>query len=254
MIVIDGDVHISSESDINQNKITSEEILNITEENQVDIALPSPKLSYTRQVKEDNKAIADAQNKYPNKIIGVGGINPRLGIEDSLEELNICIKKYKFKAIKFNGARDDYYIDDKKITYPFFEEIASRNLILVLHSGADEPDKTHPWRVARIAKDFPNLKIQMNHLGGVRKPGLYEAAIEAATKHDNIFLVGSEADPKAIIKAIDVLGAERVAYGSDAPFVLMNVALAIYETILKKYSSSEKELVMGLNLKRVYDL
>lgn len=94
------------------------------EENQVDIALPSPKLSYTRQVKEDNKAIAEAQNKYPNKIIGVGGINPRLGIESSLEELNICIKKYKFKAIKFNVTRDDYYIDDKEITYPFFEEIA----------------------------------------------------------------------------------------------------------------------------------
>lgn len=254
MIVIDGDVHISSVSDINQNQITAEELLKIMEENQVDITLPSPKLSYTRQVKEDNKAIAEAQNKYPNKIIGVGGINPRLGIEDSLEELNICIKKYKFKAIKFNGARDDYYIDDKKITYPFFEEIASRNLILVLHSGADEPDKTHPWRVARIAKDFPNLKIQMNHLGGVRKPGLYEAAIETAKKNKNVFLVGSEADPKAIIKAIDILGAEKVAYGSDAPFVLMNVALAIYETILQKYSQSEKELIMGLNLKRLYNL
>ena len=88
MIVIDGDVHISSESDINQNKITSEELLKIMEENQVDKALPSPKLSYTRQVKDDNKAIAAAQNKYPNKIIGVGGINPRLGVESSLEELN----------------------------------------------------------------------------------------------------------------------------------------------------------------------
>ena len=41
----------------------------------------------------------------------------------------------------------------------------------------------------------------MQHLGGVRKPGLYEAAIETAKKHNNVCLVGSEADPKAIIKA-----------------------------------------------------
>ena len=122
MLIIDGDIHISSESDINQNKITSEELLKIMEENQVDKALPSPKLSYTRQVKDDNKAIAAAQNKYPNKIIGVGGINPRLGVESSLEELNRCIERYKFKGIKFNGAQDDYYIDNKEITYPFFKK------------------------------------------------------------------------------------------------------------------------------------
>lgn len=94
----------------------------------------------------------------------------------------------------------------------------------------------------------------MQHMGGVGKLGLYEATIETAKKHNNVCLVSSEADPKAIIKAIEVLGADKVAYGSDVPFVLMNVALAIYKTILQKYSRSEKELIMGLNLKRLYDL
>ena len=254
MIIIDGDVHVSTESNIDQNKITSEELIKIMKDNRVDKTLPSPKLSYARQVEEDNKAIAEAQKKYPDRIIGVGGINPRLGLKSSLQELDKCIKNYRFKAIKFNGARDDYYVDDKKLLYPFYEEMSSKNIVLILHSGADEPDKTHPWRIARIAKDFPNIKIQMNHLGGVRKPGLYEAAIETAQKYKNVFLVGSEADPKAIIKAIDTLGADKVAYGSDTPFVLMGVALAIYKIILERYSQSEKELVMGLNLKERYDL
>jgi len=254
MLIIDGDVHISTESDINQNKITPEELIKMMKDNHVDKTLPSPKLSYARQVEEDNKAIAEAQKKYPDKIIGVGGINPRLGFESSLKELYKCIKKYQFKAIKFNGARDDYYVDDKKLLYPFYEEMSTNKIILILHSGADEPDKTHPWRIGRIANDFPNLTIQMNHLGGVRKPGLYEAAIETAQKCENVFLVGSEADPKAIIKAIDVLGAEKVAYGSDTPFVLMNVALAIYKVILRRYSKSERELIMGLNLKKLYNL
>ncbi len=254
MLIIDGDVHISTELNINQNKITYEELINIMEDNQVDKALPSPKLSYTRQVEQDNKAISEAQKKYPARIIGIGGINPRLGLESSLEELDKCINIYKFKAIKFNGARDDYYIDDKKLLYPFYEEMSSKKIILILHSGADEPDKTHPWRIGKIAKDFPNIMIQMNHLGGVRKPGLYEAAIETAKKFKNIFLCGSEADPKAIIKAIDALGAEKMAYGSDSPFVLMEIALAVYDKLLRKYSKSEKELIMGLNLKNIYNL
>lgn len=98
MLIIDGDVHVSSESDKNKNRITWEELLKIMEENQVDKVLPSSMLSYTRQVKDDNKAIAKAQNKYPNKIIRVGGINPRLGIESSLEELNRCIEKTNLRV------------------------------------------------------------------------------------------------------------------------------------------------------------
>ena len=191
MLVINADVHISSES--GKNRITLEELLKIIEENQLDKVVLSPMLSYARQVKDDNKAMTEGQNKYLNKIIGLGGINPRLGMENSSEELNRCIERYKFKGFKFNGAWDDYYIDDKEITYPFFEKIASRNLILVLHSGTDEPDKTHPWRVVRIAKNFPNLKIQMQHVGGVRKPGLYEAAIETAKEYKNVCFVSSEA-------------------------------------------------------------
>ena len=157
------------------------------------------------------------------------------------------------KGFKLNGARDEYYIDDKELSYPLIEEISKRGLVLALHSGSNDPARTHPWRVGNIARSFPETKILMIHMGGVGIPGLYDSAITISEQFSNVYLVGTEADPKAIISAIQKLGAERVCYGSDTPFSIMNLAKTVFQTLLQEFSEKEQKLVMGENLLRILD-
>ena len=84
---------------------------------------------------------------------------------------------------------------------------------------------------------------------------LSAAAIESAQTHPNITLIGSGVRAVNILRAIQTLGAERVCFGSDTPFGLMHVDLAMYEALLKdEVNEVEKALIMGGNIKRLFAL
>jgi hypothetical protein len=125
-------------------------------------------------------------------------------------------------------------------------------MVLALHCGSNDFERTHPFRVANIARHFPALPILMVHMGGVGRPDqhMHEAAIEFAQQHPNILFVASEAHPNYIWKAIQQLGAGRVAYGSDTPFQMMHVMKAMTDALVRDLSSDERRLVMGGSLGR----
>lgn len=250
MIIVDADVHVSAMA--GEGKIEIQDLVRLLDENEVDKAIAWPMLTYAREVSQDNKAIAEGMRKYPNRIIGFGGLNPRLGMEKTLEEFRRCVEEYSMRGFKLNGARDGYIIDDKDLTFPIFERIVEANLVAALHSGMNDPVATHPWRIGNIAKAFPELKILMVHMGGVGVPGLHTAAIEIAQNYSNICLIDSEVyRPRNILRAIDTLGAERVCYGSDEPFYPMKLALAMNKKLLEDLSEEEQKLVMGENILRI---
>jgi predicted TIM-barrel fold metal-dependent hydrolase len=92
-------------------------------------------------------------------------------------------------------------------------------------------------------------------MGGVAFHDLSSAMIEAASENPNITLVGSGVRAVNILRAIKTLGAARVCFGSDTPFALMHVELAMYRALLRdEVSESEKELVLGGNIARLFGM
>ena len=89
-------------------------------------------------------------------------------------------------------------------------------------------------------------------MGGVRVPDLSKAAIELARLHSNVTLIGSEINPTSVLIAIKALGAERVCFGSDAPFGLMHVCVAMYDALLDgEVTKQQKAKIMGGNILRL---
>jgi predicted TIM-barrel fold metal-dependent hydrolase len=252
MKVFDFDVHLAAKK--GSVAITISELIPIMDKLGIDQAVTWPHVSYTRQVSDDNRAIGEAAKKYPGRILGFGGLNPMLGKQEAMDELKRCVEEYGVRGFKLNGARDGYYNDDKELAIPLIEKIADRGLTLAFHSGANDPIHSHPYLVANVAKAFPELTIIMVHMGGAAIPGLYEDAIRVARDCPNVTLVGSEADPKAIIRAIRELGPARVCFGSDTPFVLPQVALSMFNVILEEFDERTKQLVMRENALRVLGL
>jgi len=84
---------------------------------------------------------------------------------------------------------------------------------------------------------------------------LSDAAIEVAQECPNITLIGSGVRAVNILKAIKILGAERVCFGSDTPFALMHVELAMYEALMRdQVTEQDRDLILSGNIKRLFGL
>lgn len=250
-MIIDADCHIAA--DPVGFAIGIDDLIRLMDHHHVDKAVCWPMVSYTRAIAPDNTAIAAGASQYPDRIVPFGGVNPRLGMEAALAEVQRCAT-LGFHGVKLNGARDQYLIDDPDLSIPVIEAIAAQGLMLALHIGANDYVRTHPYRAGKIARAFPHLPIMMVHMGGVGREHLHREAIEFAAEHDNLFLGTSKADPAWVRIAIETLGAARVCYASDTPFQDMRYPLATHVEILRGLPEHDQELVMGGNMRNLLNL
>ena len=199
--------------------------------------------------------IFEASKKHPDKILGFGWADPNLGVDKAKDMVKKCINCYGFYGVKLNGAQNSYFIDNPKLSLPVIEEIAKTGKILAFHVGADAYEHTHPFRVAKIARLYPEVTILIIHMGGVAHPDMTNAVIEFAREHSNMILVGSEVRSIPILKAIKALGANRVCFGSDTPFEIMHVEIAKYNALLDdEVTDVDKKLILGGNIERIFNL
>ncbi len=253
-MLIDADVHISPTPQ-GGNSITIDELLRRMDRCGVDKAVTWLQPPYVRsEIDAGNAYVVRAMREHPDRILGFGWADPNLGVERAIEEARRALDQGCY-GVKLNGAQNGYPIDDPRLAMPVIETIASAGSVLALHVGADAYDYTHPARVARIARAFPELRILVIHMGGAAFHDLSAAAIAVAQEHPNLTLIGSAVRAIPILTAIRVLGADRVCFGSDTPFELMHVELAKYRALLDgEITPEEMAGVMGGNIARVLRL
>ena len=235
--------------------ITYDELLRRMDRAGVAKALTWLRPPYMREIAQSNAYVYEATRQHPDRILGFGWADPRLGLDKAKEAVKRCIYEYGFYGVKLNGAQNSFYIDHPDISLPVVEEIARTGKLLAFHVGTDAYETTHPFRVARIARMFPEVQMLMVHMGGVGYADLTNAAIEMAQECPNLTLIGSAVRTQAILKAIKTLGAYRVCFGSDTPFELMHVEVAKYHALLDgEVTPEEKQRIMAGNIARLMGL
>jgi predicted TIM-barrel fold metal-dependent hydrolase len=253
-MIIDADTHISPTGE-DAWAITSDELLRRLDRAGVDRALAWLRPPYMREIDASNAYVYQAMQQHPDRILGFGWADPRLGIDKAKEAVKRCIDDYGFYGVKLNGAQNSYYIDDPKLSLPIVNEIAQTGKLLAFHVGTDAFEATHPFRVAKVARMFPEVQILVVHMGGVGYADLSNAAIEMAGECPNLTLIGSAVRAVAVLKAVKTLGAHRVCFGSDTPFALMHVEVAKYNALLEgEVTPAEQQMVMAGNIARLMGL
>jgi len=251
-MIVDADTHISPtrEGTVSMSK---DDLLRQMDYAGVERALTWLQPPYMREIAPANRYVYDAVRQHPDRLLGFGWVDPHLGFVKMRDEIKRCVEEYGFFGVKLNGAQNHYYIDDPVLALTLIEVIVATGKLIAFHIGTDAYEATHPFRLGKIARMFPEARIMMIHMGGVGFHDLSNAAIEVAAEHPNITLVGSAVRAKPILKAIHALGANRVCFGSDAPFELMHVEVAKYHALLEREISAEdKALVMGENILRLF--
>ncbi|MDR2357737.1 MAG: amidohydrolase family protein [Oscillospiraceae bacterium] len=68
-------------------------------------------------------------------------------------------------GVKFHPDFQKFNIDDETLM-PVFAELQRRGMFVVTHSGDYRYTYSHPARVARVAKLFPDMRVIAAHFGG----------------------------------------------------------------------------------------
>ena len=252
-MIIDADVHISPTAELGS--ISIDELLRRMDRAGVDKAVTWLQPPYRRDIDDGNAYVFSASRMHPDRVLGFGWADPNLGVDRARATVKRCVDEYGFFGVKLNGAQNGFFVDDPRLSIPVIEEIAKRGTRLALHVGVDAFEHTHPFRVAKIARLFPELPILMVHMGGVAFHDMSSAAIEVAKEYPNITLIGSAVRTNSVLNAVYSLGFERVCYGSDTPFEPMHVEVARYRAMLDGEVSDEaRRAVMGGNIQRLFGI
>ena len=252
-MIIDADCHISSKKFISI-ALTGDELVAQMDRAGIDRAVVWLAPPYTKDINPENRSIYQNMQKYPDRLIGFGWANPRLGKRATDRAIRQCFEEYGFYGIKFNGAQDEYVIDDPVLVLPHIELAASYGKPIAFHIGADYYENTHPTRLGNIAGNFPEIHFLMVHMGGAGLPTLERSAIEVACQHDNITLVASGIPETAIWRALRILGPGRICFGSDTPFRMMHVQLAMIQALLRDENEMDRRLILGVNIAKLVNL
>lgn len=223
-------------------------------------------------IDEENRLIAEAAGLFPDRIVPFYGIAPRRpGATDKFER---AIKEWGFRGIKFHPTVG-YFPHDREC-YPIYELCASHGIPVLFHSGPGIHPRlysiyTHPFEYDQVAADFPNLIMIMGHAGD----DWWQECITIARSHPNMVLELSEWQGRlrdraeesiwAIDKMRNVLGIERVVWGSDFPGLRGTMPLTDCVKIFQglpiigdkfdvKFTDNDVEAILGLNAARILGL
>ena len=172
--------------------------------------------------KTPNELVAEAVKKYPDRLIGFAGVDPRKG-KLALDELEYAVKELGMKGLKFIPHLNELRTNDP-LFYPIYELAQDLGIPVLFHTGNQFHAGTrlkycHPIDLDDVAVDFPRLKIVAAHFGW---PWV-EEAIALALRHENVYLnVAGWAPkhyPEILIKYMNGPLKEKVLFGSDFPLL-----------------------------------
>jgi len=167
--------------------------------------------------REQNDLIYRAMQEYPGVIKGYAFINPKA--PDAIDEVNRCLGDYHMNGIKFHSWKHGYYPDNTPSLNDILFEISKYGVHVQTHVGT-APFST-PFTWAEYARKFPDIDFLFTHTG------YYEfglSTIQAVKELKNVWVETSgQMDPEVLTKSIDVLGPERVCFGTDWPYKPVNI-------------------------------
>lgn len=173
----------------------------------------------------DNGYIADSVERYPDRFIGHGLIDPQN--PDNAAQVRYWVKERGLAGFRFHPM---YYPTEQILLTaqngPLWEEIAALDVVIQFHMRAAQADQ-----IAAIAKRYPHLRLIIDHMGYPQideDPANFDPIIELA-RFDNICFKLSDvagrsqrafpyADVHPFIERLfNAFGASRTVWGTGYP-------------------------------------
>lgn len=168
---------------------------------------------------------------------------------DPEKELIRC-KASGLQGVKLHPDSQQVNMDDPRLM-AVYEIAAQEHLPLIVHTGDYRTDFSHPRRLKKILRTFPDLVVDAAHFGGW---SIFDLAVEFL-EDERCFLDISSSQtflgPRRTAELIRIYGTERILFGSDFP---MWNPVDEYESFMALlFSDDEKEEMLWHNAEHFLD-
>lgn len=198
-----------------------------------------------KDIPKGNEHVYDLKTVASNRVIQFIWITTRM--KNKTEYLDSKFADWKFHGVKLHQCWENFSVD-----FEFFNEVAvwteNHDLPLFIHLYSD----SEVTKLINYKRNHPRLKLIVAHLFGL------ELFIQDNFKDDNLYFDTSTIQlisNNRLIKAIDFVGVERILFGTDTPYGAKdNIKKNINRIKELDISSDAKNLILGLNMKRLLKL
>lgn len=211
-----------------------------------------------------NDYLEEVKNKFPERFFVFGMCDY---FNDGFLKEARKLKNRGFKGIAIPGHR--LLLDNRRVPLnspemmEMFRFMEAENMILSLCLAETN---VQLGEIKEVIEEFPDLKISIGHFGMVTTPGWKDQIRLALNKNVMIesggitWLFNSEFYPfngavKAIKEAIDMVGVEKLMWGSDYPRTITAITYKMsYDFICKtvELTDTEKRMFLGENAAGFY--
>ncbi len=240
---------------------TADELIASMDRNRVDISVILNIGWTTHELcVETNDYILESTARYPERLIGFCSVQPQ-SFEAALDEIERCAKGGIRGVGEIRPDIQLFDLRDEEVMKPFVDMLKKHNLILLTHAtepvghiypgkGAVTPEMLYPF----IA-DNPELTIVCAHWGG----GLpfYALMPEVKRGMEKVYFDTAASpflyNPQVYEQAIQLVGADKILFGSDYPLLeqarlLREIeSLELTEEIKKQILAGNAQRLLGIN-------
>ena len=156
-------------------------------------------------------------------------------------------------GVKFHGVFEKKSIADP-IYEPILEVLDKKKSSLLVHCGRfkdGSPESNSSYLHAlEVGKKYSNINVIFGHMGG-NDTGIVKSAVNDSKEFSNIYFETSGiTTPLRVEYAIDVLGPERILFGSDFPWCsFRSMYYAVEDSLI---SEEDKEMIFTKNFLRLF--
>ncbi len=215
----------------------------------IDVSIASPHIAVTCDYREGNRQVAEAAREFPGRIVPFITINPNYPREEIEAEINSYHEAGGIVGFKFHSSLHSTDCMNEGYT-PAYEYADEHAIPILSHAwnGPGGPMKV----VGTLAERYPNITFVNAHSSSGWQ--VIDNACALAEEFDRVYLdlTGSRLFYGALERMVDRVGAERILWGTDNPFIDPRPGLG--RMLCAHVSDDDKRLMLGLNAKKLFRL
>lgn len=197
---------------------------------------------------DDQKRLAEVVAPYRDRMIPLAYVGPRE--KDCAEQLLYCLDELNFQGAKLHPYVSNFCVADIVMLRPIFEVLEERKSYAVIHC-ASEDFRNHPSMFERLGNCFPNVLIQMAHMGEVMST---KYAVDVAKRVPNVYLDTAICSYAAVNRALANCP-DKVFMGCDYPFYKFEMEIHKQLLVAKDTGRTEEiEKIMGGNFLDAFEV
>ena len=200
----------------------------------------------------ENDAIAEAMRAHPEQFpIGLAGVEVRHE-ERALEELERALGTLGLQGLAFHAIFQGFTVGAGGVLDPLLELAGEHDALCLMHAmpEAGEFSMESPRAIGKLADLYPRVTFIMGHPAITEEQ--HAVAVEAAAGRENLLVdLAYQHRSETVEIFVRALGAERVLFGSDAPFRDPRSTIASVEEA--RIDDAAKELVLGGNARALIE-